>query len=97
EAGRALRLAVAGHGELDGAGVLVPVPVLGVGVRLQAVAAHVKPHRRVEGGSVFGRGEVATGETPITDGFGDAADELAHAGFALRGADLAMQIFAGDD
>ena len=49
EAGRALRLAVAGDGEFDGAGVLVPVPVLGVGVGLEAVAADVEPDGRVEG------------------------------------------------
>ncbi len=103
---------VAGDGELDVAGVLVPVPVLGVGVGLEAVAADVEPDGRVEGGllvdeqvdelgvedvGVFGRGEVAAVEAPVADGFGDAGDELADAGFALRGADLAVEIFAGDD
>ena len=112
EAGRALRRAVAGDGELDGAGVRVPVPVLGIGLGLEAIAADVEPDGRVEGdllgdeqvdelivedGSVFGGGEVAALEAPVADGFGDAADELADAGLALGGADLAVEIFAGDD
>ena len=99
EAGRALRVAVAGHGELDGAGVRVPVPVLGVGVGLEAVAAHVEPDGRVEGdllrheqvrelvvedGGVFGRGEVAARDAPVADRLSHAANELADAGFARR-------------
>ena len=112
EAGRALRLAVAGDGELDGAGVLIPVPVLGVGVGLEAIAADVEPDGRVEGnflmdeqvdelvvedGCVFGRGEVAVLHAPVADCFSDTGDEGADAGFALGGADLAVEIFAGDD
>ncbi len=112
EAGRALRLTVAGDGEFDGTGVLVPVPVLGVGIWLEAVAADVEPDGRVEGGllgdeevdklvvedgCVFGRGEVAAVEAPVADGFCNAADEMADAGLALGGADLAVEVFAGDD
>ena len=41
-------LRVAGDGELDRAGVRVPVPVLGVGVGLETVAADVEPDGRVE-------------------------------------------------
>ena len=50
EAGRALRGAVAGDAELDALRGRVPVPVLGVGVGLDAVASDVEPDRRVEGG-----------------------------------------------
>ncbi len=88
------------------------MPVLRVGVGLEALAAHVEPDRRVEGGllgheqvrqlivedgGVFGRGEVAVGQTPVADGLGDAADELADAGFAVGRSDLAMEVLASDD
>ena len=90
----------------------IPVPVLRVGVGLDAVAAYVEPDGRVEGGiladedvdefivescAVFGRVEVALRHTPVADGFGDAGDQLAHAGFALGGAEGAVQIFGGHD
>ena len=88
------------------------MPVLRVGVGLDAVATHVEPDRRieggvladenvhqfiVEGGAVFGRSEVALGKPPVADGLGDACDELADAGFALGRTDCAVQIFAGHD
>ncbi len=50
EAGGALRAGVAGLGE-DGLVLFgVPVPVVGVGVGLEAIAADVEPDGRVEGG-----------------------------------------------
>src|ERR671930_1170692 len=88
------------------------MPVLGVGVRLDAVAADVEPDGRIEGrplvqqevdqfvvesGGVFSRAEISAGDTPVANGLGDAADELAHAGLALGGAQLAVEIFAGHD
>ena len=51
----------------------------------------------VESCAIFGRAEIALAQTPVADSFGDAANELPNAGFALWRADLAMQIFAGDD
>ena len=50
EAGGALRLGVADRAEFDLLLGGVPVPVLRLRVGLDAVAAHVEPHRRVEGG-----------------------------------------------
>ena len=110
EAGGALRVAIAAGGELDAADFRVPVPVLGVGVGLDAVAADVEPHRRIESGhlvqqdvhefvvedgGVFGGAEVSAGEAPVLDGLGDANDELAHAGLALGRIHLAVEILAG--
>ena len=46
---------------------------------------------------VFGRAEVMLFGAPIGDGVDDAADQLAHAGFALRRAHLAVEILADDD
>ncbi len=46
---------------------------------------------------VFGGAEVVLFSAPIGNGVDDAADQLAHAGFALRRADLAVKIFADDD
>ena len=112
EAGRALGLGVAGDGEGDLAEGGVPVPVLGVGVGLEAVAADVEPDGRVEGDllvdeevgelgeedfGIFGGGEVAVAEAPVADGLGDAGDEVADALFTLGGADLAVEVFGGDD
>ena len=112
EAGRALGLAVAGDGELDGAGVLVPVPVLCVGVGLEAIAADVEPDGRVEGDllveekvaelgvegvGVLSRGEVAAFDAPVADGLSDADDECANAALALGGTDLTVEVLGGDD
>src|SRR5579864_5797759 len=108
EAGRALRLLVSGDAEFDAAQSRVPMPVLAVGVGLDAIAAHVEPHRRVErrilpnkkmhelvveSGAVLGSAEVALGQAPVANSFGDAADELAHSGLALGRPDLAVKIF----
>ncbi len=90
----------------------VPVPVLGVGVGLEAVAADVEPDGGVEGDllveeqvdelgveglGVVGGGEVAVAHAPVADGFGDAGDEGADAGLALGGADEAVEVLGGDD
>ncbi len=106
EAGGALRARVSGDAEFDLLRVLVPVPVGGVGVGLDAIAADVEPDGRVEGrvladeqvdelvvegGGVFVSAEVAVFHAPVADGLGDAGDELADSGFALRRADLAVQ------
>ena len=105
-------LRVSGDAEFDLLRLRVPVPVAAVGVGLDAVASHVEPDGRVEGGvladedvdelvmeggAVFGSAEVALGHPPVADGFGDAADELADSGFTLGSADFAVQIFAGHD
>jgi hypothetical protein len=88
------------------------VPVLGVGVRLEAVAADVEPDGRVEGDllvdeqvgelgeegvGVVLRGKVAVADAPVADGLGYARDEVADALFAGGGADLAVEVLAGDD
>ena len=85
---------------------------LRVGLGLDAVASYVEPDGRieggvladedvdefvVEGGGVFGGAEVALRHAPVADGFGDAGDQLADAGFALGRADRAVQIFRGHD
>ena len=98
EAGGALRIAIAGGGEDDFARFGIPVPVLRVGVGLEAIAADVEPDGRVEGdllldeevgevvvegvGVLIG-GEVAALLAPAGDGLGDAADEGADAALAL--------------
>ena len=112
EAGGALRARVSGDAEFYLLGGGVPVPVGGVGVGLDAVAAYVEPDGRVKGGvladeemdefvvergGVFKGTEIAVFQAPVADGFGDAGDELADAGFALAGALGAVKIFAGDD
>src|SRR5215471_15018804 len=51
----------------------------------------------VERGTVFRSAEVALGESPVANGFGNAADELPDTGLALRGAELAVKVFAGND
>ena len=87
------------------------MPVLSVGIRLQPVAAHVEPHRRIEGHFLgqhqvrqfVGNFAASSGcgssrpPCPSRDGVDHARDQLAHAGLALRRADLAMEILAGDD
>ncbi len=112
EAGGALRARVSDGPELGLALQEIPVPVAAIGVGLNAIAADVEPHGRVEGhllldeqvhefvvenGGVFVGAEVSTLEAPAGDGFGNAADQGADAGLALLGADGAVQIFAGDD
>ena len=112
EACGALRLLVAGDGKLDRAGVRVPVPVLGVGVGFETVAANVEPDGRVErdllvqkkvgelgveGLGVLRGGEVAALDAPVADGLGDPGDEGADAGLPLAGAVEAVEIFRGDD
>ncbi len=112
EAGGALGLGVAGGGEADLALIGIPVPVLGVGVGLEAVAADVEPDGGVEGDllvqeevdefgikglGVFGGGEVAIADAPVTDGFSDAGDKGADAGLALWCADEAVEVLGGDD
>ena len=112
EAGGALRVAIAGGGEDDFARFGIPVPVLRIGVGLEAIAADVEPDGRVEGDllldkevgevvakgvGIFLGGEVAALLAPVGDGLGHAADEGADAALALGRADLAVEIFGGDD
>ena len=104
--------AVAGDAEFDAAGYGIPVPVAGVGVGLDAIAAYVEPDRRIEGrilaeqdvgefiverGAIFGSFEIALGQSPVADGFGDASYQGADSGFALGRADGAVEVFAGHD
>ena len=96
-------LRVSGDAEFDLLRLLIPVPVLAVGVGLDAVASYVEPDGRVErgvladedvdqfiveSGAVFGSAEVALGHAPVADGFGDAGDELADSGFTLGSAEF---------
>ena len=112
KAGGALGFGVSGDAEFDLLGLRVPVPVAAVGIRLDAVASHVEPDGRVEGGvladedvdefvvesgAVVGGLEVALRHAPVADGFGDAGNELADSGLTLGCADLAVQIFRGHD
>ena len=48
EAGRALRRLVSGDAEFDALRLGIPVPVLRVGVGLDAIAADVEPYGRIE-------------------------------------------------
>src|SRR4051812_7811293 len=95
----------------DGLQVGQPVPGAGVGLRLQAVASDVEPHGRVEGhhlvnedvnelvvegGGVVGGTEVSGVHAPVTDGFGDAGDQRAHARLTV-GAHASVKIFAGNN
>ncbi len=88
------------------------MPVLGVGVGLEAVAADVEPDGRVEGHllveeevrelgvegfGVLGGGEVAGGDAPVADGLGDAGDEGADSGLTLVGAVEAVEVLGGHD
>ena len=112
EARRALRSCVAGHRELDAAGLVIPVPVLRVGVGLDAITAHVEPYRGVKrgilaqedvrefvvkDGRIFLAAEVAIGLAPIADRFGDPGDQLANAGFTIRRTDGPVQVLRGHD
>src|SRR5262249_48333162 len=87
-------------------------PVLGVGVRLNAIASYVKPDGGVESrvlanqdvsefvvesSAVFGRTEIALGQSPVANGFSDAGDELANPGLALRSAKRTVKVLAGHD
>ena len=51
----------------------------------------------MESGGVFGGAEVSIFHAPVANGFGDAGYQLTHAGFALIGADLSVEIFRGDN
>ena len=51
----------------------------------------------MKGRAVFGSAEIALRQTPVANGFGNACHQRAHAAFALRRSQRAMQIFAGDD
>ena len=110
ETGRALRVLVARSRVVHAARHRVPVPVLAFRIRFQPVAAHVEPHRRVEGrllrqqhvrqlvvedGRIDGRGKVAAGQAPVADGLGHAPHQLAHAGFALRRIQPSVQVLRG--
>ena len=78
------------------------MPVLGVGVGLDAIASYVEPDGRVEGNvladedvgefvvegdGIFRRAEVALGLAPVADRFGDSAHELPDSAFSLRRTD----------
>ena len=101
---------VAGGGVAHAAGRRIPVPVLPLRIRLQAVAAHVEPDWRVEGhllgeqhvrqlvvkdGRIFAGGKVAVGQAPVADGLGHAAHQLADAGLPLGRVQLAVQVLRG--
>src|SRR5690348_5330101 len=88
------------------------MPVLGIGLGLDAVAAHVEPYRRIErgiladedmdefvmeNGAVFRSAEVALGQSPVANGFRDTRDELAHASLAFGSAERTMKVLAGHD
>ena len=108
EARRALRPRIGRVDLFDLVGGFVVIPA----VAARFLDAHVEPHRRVEArllrqhqvrqlvaeaGGVLGRAEVALLGAPIGDGVDHAADQLAHAGLALRRADLPVKILADDD
>ena len=65
EAGGALRVAIAGGGELTSRASGVPVPVLRIGVGLEAIAADVEPDGRVEGDLLL---DEEVGELVVEDG-----------------------------
>ena len=105
-------LRVADDAEFHALRLRIPVPVLRVGVGLDAIAADVEPHRRVErrlllqqqvgelvveDGRVFGGAEVAARNAPVANGLSHAGDQRADAALALGRADRAVQIFAGDN
>jgi len=91
-------------------GRLVPVPVAhGPLHAVLMIQSDVEPDRRIERDvlvqaepgelaveplAVLGPGEVAVGHAPIGDGAGDAMNEPAHAGLALRRAQLAVKVLA---
>jgi len=106
---RSIAACCSGDTELDLLGRGIPVPVaerrsLG-SMRSQP---YVEPHGRIESGvlanqdvdefvmessSVFGSFEIALGQSPVANGFGDAGHEGADSGLALGRADFAVQIF----
>ena len=51
----------------------------------------------MKGCAVFLSPEVALRHSPVSNCFGDAGDQLANAGFALRRADFTMQILRRDN
>ena len=88
------------------------MPVGGVRVGLEAIAAHVEPYRRVESrllldqdvhqlivkrGRVFGAAEVSAGHAPVANRLSYPAHQCAHAALALGRPHGAVQVFAGDN
>src|SRR5579872_2052263 len=86
--------------------IVIPTAPLATAVVLVPKAA-VEPHRRIEYGllpnqdvgqfimktlGVFLTAEVASFHTPLRDGIGHAADDLPHAGLALRRTELAVKV-----
>ena len=91
---------------------MIPVPVLGVGAGLDAVAADIEPDRRIEGcvlaqqdmrelivedGGIFIAAEIAVGLAPVADGLCDSPNQLTDTGFSVGGADRAVQVFGSHD
>src|SRR6185437_14151168 len=112
EAGGALRIAISGNAELNGCRFGVPVPVLRIGLRIQPVASHVEPYRRVErrflveqdvhqfvveGLGVAAAGEIPAIEAPIADAFRYPSNQRAHTTLTLRSAERPVQVLAGYD
>src|SRR5581483_10720173 len=112
ETGGALGMAISGSGEFDAAADGIPVPVSGIGVGLDAIATDVEPDGRIESriladqdmhqfimkdGAVVGSAEIALGESPVANGFGDAGNELTNPGLAFRRAERTVEILAGHD
>src|SRR5437016_14463301 len=86
--------------------------ILRVAIRLERVASHVEPDRRVErcirakkdvgqfvvkSGAVFRRLEVALGQTPIANSLSHTCDQSTHATLAIGRAYCSMQVLAGND
>jgi hypothetical protein len=112
ETGRALRPRSGGTRARLELGDAVGLAVVNPAVAAGFAHADVEPDGRIEAGllgdhevgqfeaEVFGVGfglEVAVLFAPTGDGIDHALDELGHAGFAFRGAHLAVKILAGDD
>ena len=111
EAGRALRIAVAGRGVL--ARRPSPGPSASSG-RPESGSSRSQPTLNHTGElkatfcvssmcassswkmrRILGRGKVAAGHAPVADGLRHAAHQLAHAGLALRRAHLPVQVLRG--